>query len=120
MPLPRRDFLFQLGLVSSAAMLAPSKMFGVGPIPHFKRIVVDAPETGEDLFAYIQRKRGNYDVTLYRQLVGAANEFKEGDEIAGIAADNDDSRKAARFEPAQYLSVFLRASGRNDVFEPKQ
>ena len=77
-------------------MLAPSKMFGVGPIPHFKRIVVDAPEAGEDLFAYIQRKRGSYDVTLYRQLVGAANEFKEGDEIAGIAADNDDSRKAAR------------------------
>jgi ethanolamine ammonia-lyase large subunit len=96
MPLPRRDFLFQLGLVSSAAMLAPSKMFGVGPIPHFKRIVVDAPDVGEDLFTYIQRKRGNYDVTLYRQLVGAANEFKEGDEIAGIAADSDASRKAAR------------------------
>jgi ethanolamine ammonia-lyase large subunit len=96
MSLNRRDFLFQAGLVSTAAMLAPSNMFGVGPIPHFKRTVVDAPETGEDLFAYIQRKRGSYDVTLYRQLVGAANEFKEGDEIAGISADSDASRKAAR------------------------
>lgn len=94
--LPRRDFLFQLGLVSSAAMLAPSKLIGVAPIPHFKRIVVDAPDVGEDLFAYIQRKRGNYDVTLYRRLVGAANAFKEGDEIAGIAAEDDASRLAAR------------------------
>ena len=96
MPLPRRDFLFQLGLVSTAAVLAPSNMLGVSPIPHFKQIVVEKPLPGEDLFAYIQRKRGNYDVTLYRQLVGAANEFKEGDEIAGIAAANEASRQAAR------------------------
>ena len=96
MPLPRRDFLLQLGLVSTAAVLAPSKMFGVSPIPHYKQIVVEKPLPGEDLFAYIQRKRGSYDVTLYRQLVGAANEFKEGDEIAGIAAANEASRQAAR------------------------
>ena len=77
MPLPRRDFLLQLGLVSTAAVLAPSKMLGVSPIPHFKQIAVEKPLPGEDLFAYIQRKRASYDVTLYRQLVGAENEFKE-------------------------------------------
>lgn len=94
--LPRRDFLQQLGLVTSAVMLAPSGMLGVRPVPNFKRIAVDKTLPGEDLFAYILRKRGQFDITLYRQLVGAANEFKEGDEIAGIAAENEASRLAAR------------------------
>ncbi len=51
---------------------------------------------GEDLFSYIQRLRGRFDQALYRQIIGAANEFKEGDQILGVAAADDDSRRRAR------------------------
>ena len=33
---------------------------------------------------------------MYRQLLGAANEFKEGDAIVGVAAANDQARARAR------------------------
>ncbi|MCH8862152.1 MAG: ethanolamine ammonia-lyase subunit EutB [Proteobacteria bacterium] len=51
---------------------------------------------GEDLFAYIRRIKRSFDPTLYRQLVGAANAFKEGDEIIGVAAADPGSRTRAR------------------------
>jgi ethanolamine ammonia-lyase large subunit len=51
---------------------------------------------GEDLFAYISRVRGHFDEMLYRRIVGAANEFKEGDQILGVAAADDQSRRQAR------------------------
>ena len=51
---------------------------------------------GEDLFAYIERERGRFDLALYRQLLGAANEFKEGDEAMGLAAADAASRRSAR------------------------
>jgi ethanolamine ammonia-lyase large subunit len=94
--LPRRDFLQHLGLVSTAVMLAPAASLGIQPIPYFNGITVLKPLQGEDLFAYIRRRTGGFDLTLYRQLVGAANAFKEGDEIAGIAAANEESRQAVR------------------------
>jgi ethanolamine ammonia-lyase large subunit len=50
----------------------------------------------EDLFAWIQRTRGNWDEHLYRQMLGAANDFKEGDQILGVAAADDATRKSAR------------------------
>ena len=34
--------------------------------------------------------------TLYRQIIGAANEFKEGDQTLGLAADSETSRLNAR------------------------
>jgi len=51
---------------------------------------------GEDVFAYIRREKGSFDQTLYRQILGAANEFKEGDETLNIAAHDEDSRSHAR------------------------
>ncbi len=53
-------------------------------------------ELGEDVFGYVRRLRGEFDQTLYRQILGAANEFKEGDAIVGVAAADDDSRQHAR------------------------
>lgn len=50
----------------------------------------------EDLFAWIQRTRGTWDEHLYRQMLGAANEFKEGDQILGVAAPDDATRTLAR------------------------
>lgn len=51
---------------------------------------------GEGLFKYITRVRGHFDQTLYREVVGAANPFKEGDQILGVAAIDDASRQKAR------------------------
>ncbi len=94
--IPRRDFLLQLGMVSISMMLTKSQVFGLPafPTPHiinFKDSLND-----EDIFTYIRRITGGFDIRLYKQLVGAANEFKEGDEIAGIAAANEAARKIAR------------------------
>ncbi|MCA9015057.1 MAG: ethanolamine ammonia-lyase subunit EutB [Planctomycetaceae bacterium] len=59
---------------------------------------VSIPEIqdSEDLFAYIERKQGKFDPTLYRQLLGASNEFKEGDQMIGVAAVDQQTRNNAR------------------------
>jgi ethanolamine ammonia-lyase large subunit len=51
---------------------------------------------GEDVFGYVERINGAFDQTLYQQVVGAANSFKEGDEAIGVAADDDATRENAR------------------------
>ncbi len=59
---------------------------------------VSIPEVreGEDVFAYVERIKGGFDQTFYKQVIGAANEFKEGDQSLGIAAADETSRKNAR------------------------
>ena len=88
----RRSFLSSL--IGSAAVAvhvsglprgataAPAELAGLHP--------------GEDVFAYMRRVSSAKDTGLYRQILGAANEFKEGDEIVGVAAADDDSRHRAR------------------------
>jgi len=51
---------------------------------------------GENLVDWIHRTRGEWDEGLYRQTLGAANEFKEGDEIVGVSAKSDSIREQAR------------------------
>jgi ethanolamine ammonia-lyase large subunit len=51
---------------------------------------------GEDVFAYIKRIKGKFDSTLYQQVIGAANDFKEGDLTIGVGAKNEATRKIAR------------------------
>ncbi len=57
---------------------------------------IKTPRTGEDIFSYIKREKENFDQTFYRQILGAANEFKEGDQTLNINADSQDSRTNAR------------------------
>jgi len=92
----RRDFLNKLGMATVSYTLISSKTFADSDHFRFEKIEVPSPLLGEDLFQYIQRRKGSFDLTLYRQLLGAANEFKEGDEIAGIAAATDEDRLNAR------------------------
>lgn len=94
----RKTFLAQTGILSASlvlgqpyALLGPSDLQSLG-----EGVVVDTPLNGEDLFAYIQRKRGKLDHTLYQQLIGAANAFKEGDQTLGLAAKDERSRQNAR------------------------
>ena len=57
---------------------------------------VSGVREGEDVFSYVRRVRGHFDRTLYRQVIGAANDPKEGDQILGVAAADGDSRRRAR------------------------
>ena len=94
----RKGFLAQIGIMSTAIMLfnrcnlwsAPKK----SAVP--KGVLVSEPEQGEDLFTYIKKVHGKMDLDVYRQIIGAANEFKEGDLTLGVAADSRASRRNAR------------------------
>ena len=70
----RRDFLSKLGMATVSYTLVSGKVFGESDYFHFEKIEVPSPIVGEDLFQYIQRQKGSFDVTLYRQLLGAAND----------------------------------------------
>ena len=58
------------------------------------RILEATPQ--EDLFAFMDRTLGHFDRAVYQQLVGAANDFKEGDQILGVAAADEALRSQAR------------------------
>ncbi|NVK83571.1 MAG: ethanolamine ammonia-lyase subunit EutB [Cytophagia bacterium] len=53
-------------------------------------------EPDEDIFRYIVRNKGQLDRTMYRQIIGATNEFKEGDLTLEVAAADEASRSSAR------------------------
>lgn len=51
---------------------------------------------GEDVFSFIDRQSGTFDRDLYLRVLGHANEFKEGDQIVGVAAPDETARSTAR------------------------
>lgn len=61
-----------------------------------ERVAVRNLEGTEDLFAYVRRMSGKSDDSLFKRILGAANEFKEGDEIVSVAAADQRSRENAR------------------------
>ena len=86
----RREFLLSGG----AGLIALGGMGSLGA--DSSTLTLPAPKLGEGLFDYIQRTRSQFDSTLYRHVLGAANPFKEGDEIVGVAAANETVREQAR------------------------
>ena len=56
----------------------------------------EQPRQGEGLFEFVRRVRGRIDLALCGRILGAANEFKEGDELLGVAAVDQAMRKDAR------------------------
>src|SRR5690606_7790721 len=117
----RKEFLAQMGLLSTSALFFNSCDFnslrkgGMEGVPP----VIDSPLESEDIFAYIQRTMGQPDLTLYRQIVGAANEFKEGDQTLGIAAESQSSRENARTLLANTAIGELKANSlfTDDLYE---
>lgn len=93
----RRDFIRLYGLAAGAVVILP---VGIScsdmAAPLNKPVEILTPEQGEDVFAYILRIKGKFDLSLYRQIVGSANSFKEGDAAQGLAAFDENSRIHAR------------------------
>jgi len=59
-------------------------------------VTIKDVKPGEDVFGYITRVKGSFDQTLYQQVIGAANAFKEGDVAIAVGADNEATRQNAR------------------------
>ena len=95
--LRRRDFL-KACAGSTAALAIPglgdTKSAWAAPVPRAVSLAETKP--GEDVFDYVVRQKGAFDATLYKQILGAANPFKEGDQIVGVAAADEASRSTAR------------------------
>lgn len=101
--LRRRTFL--LGLLGGATALAtgcedgPILPTAQEPEPlvcETGKVCIPEIADGEDVITYVERIKGAYDHELYKAVIGAANEYKEGDDALGISADNDTSRANAR------------------------
>lgn len=88
--LTRKEFLTQMGILGTSALFFQGCHFS-SKNSQTKLPVIQIPEEEEGIFQYINRIRGTWDQTLYRQLIGAANEFKEGDLTLGIAAESESS-----------------------------
>jgi ethanolamine ammonia-lyase large subunit len=74
---------------------------------------------GESLVAWVNRTRGKWDEALYKCMLGFANEFKEGDEIVGVAAPSPAVRDQARQLLSQTTleEIDAYATERDQLFE---
>ena len=89
----RRQFLGIMGVagITLAGITLASKVASGAEAIAIKEVM-----PGEDVFAYVTRVKGGFDQTLYQQVLGAANAFKEGDLTIGVGADDDATRQNAR------------------------
>lgn len=86
----RRDFLASVARSTAAVTVVHPGTAAFDALRTFPARV------DEDLVAYVLRVRGAWDQQLFARLIGAANEFKEGDEILGLSAANAEERAMAR------------------------
>jgi hypothetical protein len=68
-------------------------------LPPFLRAQLREIEPREDLFAFMNRRAGRFDRTLYQQLIGAANDFKEGDWCL------EKSRHRSQYHPGRFRNI---------------
>lgn len=94
----RKTFLTHVGVISTSALLWNACDLGSSNNKSSisKTHIIGKPNGNEDIFSYINKVSGKIDQTLYRQIIGSANEFKEGDLTLGISATSEDSRQNAR------------------------
>ena len=79
------------GAVAATLSMMPSLDGLFAAAPHLPKA-----NLGEDIVAFVQRIKGSFEDQFYKQILGAANAFKEGDQIVGVAAADEESREAAR------------------------
>ncbi|MEY9559450.1 ethanolamine ammonia-lyase [Sinorhizobium fredii] len=91
--LSRRDLLLVAG--TAATTLASYSQIARAA-PAGGTLAIEEVKQGENVFAYVSRIKGGFDQTAYQQVIGAANEFKEGDQAIGVGAADETSRRSAR------------------------
>lgn len=89
----RRDLLLIAG--TAAAALASSSHRAAAASGE-TAIKIEEVRRDEDVFAYLNRMNGGFTQRAYQQVIGAANEFKEGDQTIGVGAEDDATRLHAR------------------------
>lgn len=92
----RLEFLKRTGLAAAGVLISNKGLPKMGNAYLGFAPKIESPEENEDIFSYIKRVNGDFDLTLYRQIIGAANPFKEGDATLDIAAVDEQSRGNAR------------------------
>jgi ethanolamine ammonia-lyase large subunit len=92
----RRRFLRATSATVAFSSVGESLHRGFCADAPLKAAPIGKPNSGEDVFSFVSRTAGQFDKRLYLQVLGAANEFKEGDESVGVAAVDDASRINAR------------------------
>lgn len=90
--LTRREVLVMVG--AAAATLASYS--GARAAESRPVITIEDVGQGEDVFAYIRRTKGDFNQSAYQQVMGAANDFKEGDQTIGVGAADETTRNNAR------------------------
>ena len=93
--LSRRRVL-QTGLLSAASVPLGAQALAQQTALSASLQVLPEPLANEDLVAYVHRIAGGWDIGLYRRVLGAANDYKEGDEIIGVCAKTPAERTLAR------------------------
>jgi ethanolamine ammonia-lyase large subunit len=92
--LSRRNIIAIIGAASGAIAAGYSTVAKAAS--DRSAIAIEEVKPGEDVFAHVSRVKGKFDQSLYQQIIGAANDFKEGDQAIGVGAKDDASRKNAR------------------------
>lgn len=92
----RKAFMTQMGLLGTSLVVFNGCDLFTNRASVAKTLLKDSPSKGEDIFSYILRVRNKMDHTFYRQILGIANEFKEGDQTLNLAANNENERLSAR------------------------
>ncbi|NQV24145.1 MAG: ethanolamine ammonia-lyase subunit EutB [Rhodopirellula sp.] len=99
--LSRRTFLQSASAVAAVSSIGSSLRSAFCKETTRPAASIGTPKPDEDVFSFVSRTAGRFDSGLYFQVLGAANEFKEGDESAGVAAVDEASRDNARRMLAQ-------------------
>ena len=92
--LSRRDVIAMMGAASGAIAAGYSTVAKAAS--DRSAIAIEEVKPSEDVFAHVSRVKGKFDQSLYQQIIGAANDFKEGDQAIGVGAKDEASRKNAR------------------------
>lgn len=87
----RRNFI---GTIATGAIVA--KAWGSQSCQGNEPNQIAPPKAEEDIFDYIERQVGKFDRDLYLKILGNANDFKEGDELVGVATQDETARSIAR------------------------
>lgn len=96
----RKEFIKLSGLAGASVLILNGCDFFIPKdeaiVTALEGVVIQKPSINQDIFNYINSINGKFDITLYRQILGAANAFKEGDKSLGISANDEQSGIHAR------------------------